>query len=344
MKVSLGMSGGVDSSVSALVLIQSGYTVKGVTLKLFGSADNDAKTVCEKLNIEHKAVDLSDYFRKTVISDFISEYQNGRTPNPCIVCNEKIKFGKMLTLAENENEDFIATGHYANISEENGRFLLSKPKDLSKDQTYVLYGLNQHQLSRTLFPLGNLTKAEVREIAEQNGFINANKKDSQDICFVPDGDYAKFISANTNIPMKEGNFTDINGKILGTHKGLINYTVGQRKGLGIALGKPAFVVEKRTEDNTVVLGDEPLLFKKNVLVKNVNYIPFDTLKGDMNVKAKLRYRHTESDAVLHPISENEVLIEFKEPQRAPALGQSAVFYDGETVIGGGIIEKSYQYD
>ncbi len=341
MKISLGMSGGVDSSVSAIVLKNQCHEINGVTLKLFGESDSDAKAVCEKLNIPFKCVDLTALFNDTVIGNFISEYENGRTPNPCIVCNEKIKFGAMLDFALNEGDEAVATGHYARITKSNGRYMIKKPLDLSKDQTYVLYGLTQHQLSHTVFPLGDLEKTAVREIAESENLINAHKKDSQDICFVPDGDYAKFIEAKTGKKSKIGYFTDINGNILGEHKGLINYTVGQRKGLGIALGKPAFVIEKNQEKNTVVIGDEEKLFNKFVKVGNVNFMPFDSLEGELSVCAKLRYRHTEQPAVLHPLSKTEVLIEFSKPQRAPAIGQSAVFYDGDTVIGGGIIEKGY---
>lgn len=341
MKIALGMSGGVDSSAAALILKNQGYTVGGITLKLFGESDNDAKTVCEKLNIEHKTVDLTKLFKNTVIENFISEYENGRTPNPCIVCNEKIKFGAMLESALSLDFDMIATGHYAKISKQNGRFILEKAKDLSKDQSYVLYGLTQHQLSHTVLPLGEFTKQEIRALAEENGFVNANKKDSQDICFVPDGEYAKFIENETGKPCVSGHYTDINGIVLGKHNGQINYTIGQRKGLGIALQKPQYVLSKDAKSNTVILGDEINLFCKNVIVKNVNFIPFDELKNDLPVKAKLRYRHTEQPATLHPISRNEVLLRFENPQRAPAPGQSAVFYDGDIVIGGGIIEKGY---
>ncbi len=337
--MALGMSGGVDSSAAAILLKDKGYNVSGITLKLFGNADSDAKAVCRRLNIPHTFVDLTEEFKNTVIENFISEYIKARTPNPCVLCNEKIKFGKMLFYALDGGFDLIATGHYARLKNIDGRTLLLKAKDLTKDQSYYLYGLNQFMLSHTLFPLGELTKAESRKLAEENGLLNAKKKDSQDICFVPDGEYAKFITEFSGFVSNQGNFTDLSGNILGRHKGIINYTVGQRKGLGIALGKPAFVISKNAGKNTVTLGDEENLFYKRVLVKDINYIPFDGLKSDMPVKAKLRYRQTEQSAVLHPISENETVIEFNEPQRAPASGQSAVFYDGDVVIGGGIIEK-----
>ncbi len=346
MKIVLGMSGGVDSSVAAFLIKEKKHECIGLTLKLFGDGDiNDAKKVCEKLDINHSVLDLSDTFKSTVISNFLSEYENGRTPNPCIVCNEKIKFGEMLNFSVNELKAHkIATGHYAVIENNGGRFLLKKPCDLNKDQTYVLYGLTQKQLSLTCFPLGLYKKSEIREIALENGFFNANKKDSQDICFVPDGDYAKFIKDTTKKKFAKGAFLDLSGNILGEHNGIINYTVGQRKGLGIALGKPMFVINKNALNNTVTLGDEEHLMSKTVTVKNINYIPFDTLNSDMKVKAKLRYSQAEEDAVLHPVSETEAVLEFSRPQRAPSVGQSAVFYDEDYVVGGGIIEKGYNND
>ncbi len=341
MNVTLGMSGGVDSSASAILLKNMGFSVSGLTLKLFGDEDKDAKKVCEKIGISHRVLDLSELFRNTVIENFITEYLKGRTPNPCIVCNEKIKFGAMLLDVLDNGGEMIATGHYAKIVKSGERFLINKPTDLSKDQTYVLYGLTQHQLSHTIFPLGELSKTEARELALESGLINARKKDSQDICFVPDGDYAKFIEETLGIKSASGDFTDIQGNILGKHNGLIHYTIGQRKGLGIALGKPAFVISKDVKTNRVVLGDEEGLFCKFVKLSGTNYIPFDKLESDIKVKAKLRYRHTEQPAVIHPTSETTAVIEFSSPQRAPALGQSAVFYDGDTVVGGGIIEEGF---
>ena len=339
MKVLTGMSGGVDSSVAARLLINSGYEVTGVTLSLSDTAISEAdaaKQVCKSLGIEHKSIDLRKEFSDFVINDFISEYEKGRTPNPCIVCNKNIKFGKMLDMARDMGFDKIATGHYAVIKKQGDRYLLEKAEDESKDQSYVLFCLSQTQLSHSLFPLGELTKAQVREIARENGFLNADKSDSQDICFVPDGDYASYIKNATGKSYSKGEYVDVSGNVLGTHSGIINYTIGQRKGLGIALGKPQFVISKDVSSGKVVLGDEEYLFYKRVLVENVNFIPFDRLEGDMRVTAKLRYRHKEEEAVIHPM-ENGVLIEFERPQRAPSSGQSAVFYDGKTVIGGGII-------
>lgn len=341
-KVLIGMSGGVDSSVAASVLMEQGFDVSGVTLKLCpdddGTNSRDAYTVCENLNIKHFEFDLKKHFEEFVISDFINNYINGKTPNPCIECNKHIKFGKMIDLAEENGFDKIATGHYARIERnEDGRYLLLKAKDSSKDQSYVLYNLTQYQLSKTLFPLGNFTKSQIREMAGNRGFINANRPDSQDICFVPDGDYASFIENNIGYKAQKGSYVDINGNYLGEHNGVIRYTLGQRKGLGIALGKPAFVIDKNSETNVVVLGDEEHLFKKCVEVKNVNFIPFERLEEKMRVSAKLRYRHTEQPAFIIPNGKDSVIIEFDEPQRAPSSGQAAVFYDGDMVVGGGTI-------
>lgn len=339
MKVLTGMSGGVDSSVSAACLLNSGYDVTGVTLSLCSQAVSEADaaaSVCKGLNIEHKTVDLREDFGKFVISDFISEYEKGRTPNPCIVCNKSIKFGKMLEIAKEGGFDKIATGHYAVIKRQGDRYLLERAADNSKDQTYVLYCLSQEQLAHSLFPLGELTKPQVREIAKELGFVNADKADSQDICFVPDGDYANFITSYTGKTYREGEYVDISGNVLGRHKGIINYTIGQRKGLGIALGKPQFVISKDAKSGRVILGDEENLFYNRVEVEDVNFIPFDNLTSPLWVTAKLRYGTREDEAVIHP-TEKGVLIEFEKPQRAPSSGQSAVFYDGSTVIGGGRI-------
>ncbi len=337
----IGMSGGVDSSVSAHLLIEKGYEAAGVTLFLCDGAEEtnstDAKSVCNRLGIKHFTFDLKKEFSNYVIRDFTSQYINGKTPNPCLVCNKYIKFGEMIKIAEREGYDKIATGHYARIREENGRFLLLRAKDASKDQSYVLYMLTQEQLSKSVFPLGEYEKSEIREIALQNGFINANRPDSQDICFVPDGDYASFIEQNTGFESLEGNYVDINGKALGKHKGVIHYTLGQRKGLGIAFGKPQFVIDKNSETNQVVLGDEEHLFSKEVIAENVNFIPFDNLENEMRVTAKLRYRHTAQPAVISPLENGRVKIVFDEPQRAASPGQAAVFYNGDIVVGGGII-------
>ncbi|MBP3706644.1 MAG: tRNA 2-thiouridine(34) synthase MnmA [Clostridia bacterium] len=352
MKIALGMSGGVDSSAAAIVLKNKGFEVLGTTLCLFdGSLPKDdefgemkvsneaqlAAQVCEKLGIEHKIIDGRKEFYKTVITDFVNQYYEGFTPNPCIVCNKKIKFGFMLEAALNLDCEKIATGHYARIEKDKDRYLLKKAKDSTKDQSYVLYPLKQSSLSRTEFPLGDYTKEQIREIAREIGLINADKKDSQDICFVPEGDYADFIQKVTGKGYPKGEYVNECGTVLGVHSGIINYTIGQRKGLKIALGKPQFVLSKDARTNRVVLGDESSLFHKRVVVKDINMIAQEKLTGAIKAKVKLRYRHTEQPATLHPLDENQILIEFDAPQRAPSPGQSAVFYDSDIVLGGGII-------
>ena len=340
-KVLVGMSGGVDSSVCAEILMNNGYSVSGLTLLLCdddnGKNTTDAKAVCKRLGIDHYHLDLKNEFKAKVISDFICEYKIGNTPNPCIVCNKHIKFGAFLDKAMEMGYSKIATGHYARIEEKDGRFLLKKAKDISKDQSYVLYNLSQYQLSHTLFPLGDKTKQEVREIALEQGFINADRPDSQDICFVMDGDYAAFIEKQDGFVSQKGNYVDINGNVLGEHNGIINYTIGQRKGLGIALGKPCFVIDKNAQTNDVIIGDEEHLFKNEVFVDNLNFIAFDNLEKKIRASVKLRYRHSPAPAFIYPQDNKTVKIVFDEPQRAPSAGQSAVFYDGDLVIGGGKI-------
>lgn len=340
MKILVGMSGGVDSSAAAVLLKEKGYLVTGLTLKLceFDKEQDlsDAKAVCEKLGIEHLTLDFKTDFKQKVMDDFIAQYKEGLTPNPCLECNKYIKFGKMLDVALEKGYDKIATGHYARVEKQGDRFVLKRAKDLSKDQSYVLYSLTQHQLSHLELPSGELTKAEIRSIAEEKGLVNANRPDSQDICFVPDGDYASFIQKTDGFKSVKGDYVDINGNVLGSHQGVIHYTIGQRKGLGIALGKPQFVIDKSAESNRVVLGDEEHLFKKEVDVRDVNFIPFDILQNEMRVTAKLRYRHEPQPCVIYPFGEG-VKIVFDEPQRAPTSGQAAVFYDGDIVVGGGKI-------
>lgn len=345
-KLFVGMSGGVDSSAAAALLIEQGFDVSGITLRLYegekcGSLNdvNDAAAVCQKLGIEHRVLDLKTQFEKAVIDKFIAEYQCGNTPNPCIECNKYIKFGEMLKFAKSEDFNYIATGHYAKIQKQGDRFVVVKPKDKSKDQSYVLYSLSQEQLASTIMPLGDLTKAEVREIAEEKGLITAHKSDSQDICFVPDGDYTDFISKWLGVTFPEGDYVDINGKVIGRHKGMIRYTIGQRKGLGMGFGKHMYVLDKSPDENKVVLGDEDGLFKTKVLVKGVNYMAMESLNSPIDCLGKLRYRHNEQPCRITPLDENTLLAEFNEPQRAPTPGQAAVFYDGDTVICGGVIEK-----
>lgn len=356
-KVMVGMSGGVDSSVAALLLRDSGYDVTGVTLKLFSDEDiaeaekegktccalsdvEDARSVAYRLGFEHLVFNFRDNFREHVMKQFADSYLAGRTPNPCIECNRHVKFDKMLRRAQELGYDYIATGHYAVIEydEPSGRYLLKRPKDRSKDQTYVLYSLTQEQLSHTLFPLGNLEKSQVRAIAEQAGLVNSSKPDSQDICFVPDGKYAEFIRRFTGASITGGNFVSSDGKIFGKHKGIINYTIGQRKGLGISLGKPAYVVRKDVETNTVTLGDEADLYTKTLTAEDVNLISVAEITDPMRITAKTRYSQHEQPAVLSYLGGGEYMVEFDEPQRAVTSGQAAVFYDGDVVVGGGTIK------
>ena len=341
-KVMIGMSGGVDSAVSAYLLKRDGYDVTGVTLRLCGENESDAadaKTVAERLGVAHIVDDMSQKFKDGVVEDFIKSYKKGETPNPCIVCNKRIKFGAMLDYALERGMDYIATGHYARIVKNNdGRYLLLKALDESKDQSYVLYTLSQEVLSRVIFPLGEMTKGEARAIAEREELINARKRDSQDICFVPDGDYAAFIERYTGESFPKGSFVDLNGNVLGEHQGIIRYTIGQRKGLGIALGKPAFVCAKNVEENSVVLGENSDLFSKTLTAKDVNLISVERIDSPMRVCAKVRYNQKEQPATVEMIGENRIKVEFDEPQRAISKGQSVVLYDGEIVVGGGIIE------
>ncbi len=341
-KVMVAMSGGVDSSVAAALLKNKGYEVCGGTLILHKDGEQDvarAKSVCEKLGIEHFVFDERSAFEEKVIKHFADAYDNGLTPNPCIECNKHLKFGRLLERSIKLGCDYIATGHYSSITQKDGRYAVCRPHDRKKDQTYVLWQLSQHQLSHMLMPLGEYTKDTVRKIAEKYGFASAHSKESQDICFVPDNDYALFLQEYNNRLFKKGEYIDIDGKILGTHNGHQCYTVGQRKGLGIALGKPQFVISKDAATNKVVLGDEALLFKTRIYIKDVNLMAADSLDKPLKCNAKLRYSAKDDECTVYKTGENEAAIEFKNPQRAPSPGQSAVFYSGDAVLGGGIIVK-----
>lgn len=354
-KVMIGMSGGVDSSVAAAVLLEKGYEVIGVTMKIWPetgeetrvveggccslSAVDDARSVAYKLGIPYYVMNFQDVFNDRVIDYFKNEYLNGRTPNPCIACNRYVKFEAMLNKAVSMGIDYVATGHYAIIEYDENlkRYLLKKSATEKKDQTYVLYNLTQEQLSKILMPIGSYTKDEVREIAKKIDLNVASKPDSQEICFVQDNDYAKFIRENTNEEIKPGYFVDTKGNILGKHKGIIHYTVGQRKGLGIALGKPMYVVGIDTENNNVILGESYETLSKSLIADDINYIMIDKLEKPMDVKAKIRYSAKEADATIYPLEDGKVEVVFKEPQRAVTPGQSVVFYSGDIVVGGGTI-------
>ena len=348
IKVTVAMSGGIDSAVAALLVMDKGYDTSGATMRLCpkftDGADgtnqdiHDAAEVCRLLGIPHRVYNMQDMFRDTVIRDFIDTYYGGGTPNPCIVCNKTMKFGAFLDEEIAKGADYIATGHYACIEEKDGRYLLKKAADKSKDQTYMLWSLSQHQLAHTLLPLGGLTKPEIRQMGADRGFVIAHKSDSQDICFVPDGDYASFLQKATGEQYPEGNYVDEEGNFLGKHKGIIHYTIGQRKGLGISMGRHIFVAKKDADTNTVTLADEDRLFTDTVVIRNINLIPFDKIEGKIKVKAKIRYRHEESDAYAEQTGDDEITLTFDKPQRAPAPGQSAVMYDGDYVVGGGIIQ------
>lgn len=354
-KVVVGMSGGVDSSVAAYLLKKQGFDVIGITMqvtpenKAFEEREggccslsdvNDARRVCDKLDIYFYVMNFKEVFEKKVINYFVDEYLLGFTPNPCIACNKYIKFHELLNKANMLGADYIATGHYAKIKkdEKTGRYLLLRSKDTKKDQTYVLYNMTQYQLKHTLMPLGDYTKDEVRRIAEDEGLIVARKPDSVEICFIPDNDHGAFIKTRVPEKVKEGYFVDNKGKILGKHKGIANYTIGQRKGLGIALGKPAFVVDIIPEKNLIVLGDEEEIFKDTLYAEDINLIPFEKLEGEIRVTAKIRYSAKETAAKVIPYK-NGVIVKFDNPQRAITKGQSVVFYQDDIVIGGGIIKE-----
>ncbi len=353
-KALIAMSGGVDSSVASLLIKQAGYDCTGITMKLYDnediginnsktccSADDiaDARAVCNRLSIPYYVFNFRDSFNEAVIDRFIEAYENGSTPNPCIDCNRYIKFDRLMQRMKELEMDYVVTGHYARIEfdEKSERFILKKALDNTKDQSYVLYSLTQQQLKHTLFPLGELNKTEVRKIAEENGFINADKHDSQDICFVPDGKYAEFIEGYTGKSYPHGDFVDKNGNVLGEHKGIIRYTIGQRKGLGLALPAPMYVCEKDLKNNKVVLGFNEDLFTSQLYADNINLITCDKITEPMRVYAKVRYNQKEQPAVVTQIDKDRIHVIFDEPQRAICKGQAVVMYDGDTVVGGGTI-------
>ena len=354
-RVLVAMSGGVDSSVTAFLMQKEGFDCTGVMMKLFGSDDigesggktccslsdsRDARNVALKLGIPFFVYNFSDAFREQVIERFVESYQMGLTPNPCIDCNRYIKFNRLLERAEFFDFDYIATGHYAQIEKDisSGRYLLKKGVYTEKDQSYVLYMMTQNQLAHTLFPLGHLTKPEVRVFAKEQGFTNAHKAESQDICFVPNGDYADFIERHTGKVCAPGFMTDTEGAVLGEHKGILRYTIGQRRGIGVSTsGPPLYVCSTCVKTNTVVLGTEKNLFSRSLTAADINLIPFEKIDKPLKVKAKIRYRQVEQSATVEQTGENTVHVEFDQPQRAITKGQALVMYDGDIVVGGGTI-------
>ncbi len=375
MKALIAMSGGVDSSVAALLTKEAGFECIGCTMKLYDNEDagisrghtccslddvEDARSVAFSLDMPYYVFNFRDDFKEKIIDKFVDSYIHGITPNPCIDCNRYMKFDRLYERAKVLGCDYIVTGHYARIEEQDGRFVLLKASDPSKDQSYVLYQLTQEQLAHTMFPLGGMDKTETRRIADSHGFINADKPDSQDICFVPDGDYARVVEMYTHAGSEPGDFIGTDGELIGRHKGIIHYTIGQRKGLGIASSEPYYVCRICPENNTVVLGRHGDLMSTSALVKDVNWICGTEPVGPVRCNVKIRYRHKEQPAVVTPVSAGElaacgadarpgqyydsadatgyaVRVEFDEPQRAITPGQAAVFYDGDIVLGGGVI-------
>ena len=356
--IAVAMSGGVDSSAAVWLLLQEGYEVGGITLRLFQPEDlapgcgtrchaladlEDARGVARQLGIPHYVLDAREAFARYVMDDFVAEYEAGRTPNPCVVCNRTIKFGALMEEADRLGYSLMATGHYAQVEEDSatGRILLKQAAYPEKDQSYVLWSLTQAQLAKVRFPLGALSKEEIRHIAQEQGLASARKRDSQDICFVPDGDYAALIQHRTGRDYPAGPFLDQHGAVLGQHRGIIHYTVGQRRGLGVSSNQGRLYVQQvRPQENTVVLGDNASLFHRGLTVRGLNLIPMERLNAPLRVWAKVRYRMAPQPAILEQTGPDCARLTFDKPQRAITPGQSAVFYDGAVVIGGGIIQET----
>ncbi|NLJ40327.1 MAG: tRNA 2-thiouridine(34) synthase MnmA [Clostridiales bacterium] len=355
-RVLVGMSGGVDSSVAAFILKERGYDVIGVTLQVWHEQYNhdrirdrgccslssveDARQAANHIGIPFYVMNTKEVFKKKVVDYFIDEYLEGRTPNPCIACNRYIKFEYFLNKALELEAFYVATGHYADIefNEIKQRYLLKKSRAVDKDQSYALYSLTQYQLEHALFPLSPYTKDQVRDIAKEIGLVTADKPDSQEICFVEDNNYARFIGEQINADPRPGNFVDTDGKVLGRHNGIFNYTIGQRKGLGVTFGKPMYVVAICPEKDQVVLGEHDEVFSQEMTVAETNFISIPSLKKNLRVNVKIRYSAPEVPATISPLGDGRVHVLFDKPERAITPGQAAVFYQGDDVLGGGTIE------
>ena len=354
-RVICGMSGGVDSSATAALLQEQGYDVIGITLKLWPQdcvnraedkccgpqAVTDARSVCDKLDVPYYLVDESADFQKFVIQYFADEYKAGRTPNPCVMCNQNLKFGRLIDRADQLGADFIATGHFARVekSADGSRYLLKRGRDMRKDQSYFLFSLRQDQLARTLFPLGEKTKSDTREVARQCQLKTADKEESMEICFVPDNNYGGFLQQANLVQKHRGEIVDVHGHVLGHHDGIEFYTIGQRKGLGITTPKPVYVVELDAENNRVVVGDEAALDRDEFVADRCNWHPFEKLTAPIEVTAKIRYNHPGAPATVTPLEGNQVRVKLHTPARAITPGQAAVFYQDDLVVGGGWIVK-----
>ena len=341
-KVVVAMSGGVDSSLTAALLKEEGYEVLGITMRHYDGDENleVAHQVAQKLGISWHILDFTKEFKRLVIDYFCKEYLAGRTPNPCVICNLKIKFGLLLEKAKSLGADYLATGHYAinEYDQKSKRFLLKRGVDVSKDQSYFLYRLNQDILSYVLFPLGRFKKSQSREVAKKFGIKNYKKEESQEICFIPNDNYKKFLTQHISETIKSGKFEDKEGNILGEHQGIPFYTIGQRKGLGVSLNKRMYVIEINPQQNVITLGDDKDLYKDKLLVKDLSFISGDKLSDSIKVEVKIRYNSKKVPAIISPYGNDKILINFEKPQRAITPGQSAVFYQVDVVIGGGIIE------
>jgi tRNA-specific 2-thiouridylase len=355
-RVVVGMSGGVDSSAAAALLLDQGYDVIGITLKLWPQdcvnraedkccgpqAVMDARSVSHKLNIPYYLVDESADFQKVVINYFAEEYRAGRTPNPCVMCNERLKFGTLISRAKQLGADFIATGHFARVhkDESSGRFLLKRGKDTRKDQSYFLFSLRQDQLSHIIFPLGELTKSDTRCVARENDLKTADKEESMEICFVPDKDYGRFLEQSNMVKRHKGDIVNLHGQVLGQHDGIEFYTIGQRKGLGLSTPKPLYVIELDAEKNRVIVGDDTALDRSEFTVDRCNWIPYETPPASIEVTAKIRYNHPGTPATIIPTGQGSAIVKLHIPQRAITPGQACVFYQDDLVVGGGWIGRA----